>query len=98
MQQEGAKIYLTIEEQIETGYDSPIDLSTFPLHEMREKADTELDKLEAMEHADSDELTHAERASLPIALEHARVKSKITREIGRIAATFSLIHGDPSSS
>lgn len=95
MELHGRKVYLTVEEQLDSGYPSPIDLAGFPLHENRVGIDAELDRLEEMATAD-DELTHTERASLPGELERIRKISAVTREIGVLCATYALVHGDPA--
>lgn len=93
MENVGNKVYLTIEEQKDNGYPSPIDLDTFPLHEEREAVDSELDRLQAMVGADDDELTHSQRASLPADLERTRRKSSFLRDLGKISATRSIVFG-----
>ncbi len=97
MEIHGTKVYLSIAEQLDSDYPSPIDITTFPLHEERTKADAELDRFESMKMADDTDLTHAERASLPADLDRAFKKSHITRQIGKLTATHSLVYGDPSS-
>ena len=96
MQQDGKKIYLSIEEQLVTDYSSPVDLDVFPLHEERVAIDSERDRLEGMVGADDDELTHAERAGLPAQLNRVSRKSDILREISKLAAFNSMINGDGS--
>lgn len=96
MEKRGKKVYLTIQEQILSGYPSPIDVDEFDKHKERVAAETEIDRLEAMQAADDDELTHEERASLPANLERARMKSKITRGIGATMATETIVVGGDS--
>jgi hypothetical protein len=93
MEHQGKKIYLDIEEQKSTGYSSPVDLETFPLHEEREATDAERDRLEAMTGADDDEITHAERAILPKQLASTARKSEILREMSKLAAMDSMVNG-----
>lgn len=96
MEHVGKKIYLNVEEQKSTGFSSPIDISFFPLHEEREAIDAWRDRLEAWIGADDDEVTHAERASLPLELARATRQSEILREMSKLAALDSMVNGDDS--
>jgi hypothetical protein len=77
----GDLAYLTISEQLDTGLASPIKINELDLHAARTAADAEVDRLEDQSTRDADELTHQERAILPVSLECARARSRIYRTI-----------------
>jgi hypothetical protein len=78
--------YLTIQEQIDSGYTSPINFSTFDLHAERELADGEIDAIQGLMNGDPHELTHVVRAELPKRLQRAETRSNICRQIAKIVA------------
>lgn len=78
---QGNLAYLSIREQQNSGLASPIDINDLDLHAVRSAADAAVDKLEERSTRDTDELTHQERATLPVSLEGARARSGIYRAI-----------------
>lgn len=72
--------YLTIQEQKDSKWSSPIVLKTFPLHQERQQADRDIDIVESR--LSDEELLHpSERASLLLALASAKARSDIARHI-----------------
>jgi len=86
----GNKAYLTIYQQMVSGYSSPIDLDTFDLNAERVAADTEIDRLEALQATDDNESGDEKRNLIPD-LERAQVRSTIARGIGQELAQRNLV-------
>lgn len=84
-------VYLSIPEQRETGYPSPIDIETADLHGMRVAADAERDRTEALAMLDPEEMTSDERATLPKQLAQAQARSQLMRSICSEAAMNNLV-------
>ncbi|MBA3758149.1 hypothetical protein H0X10_00765 [Candidatus Saccharibacteria bacterium] len=82
----GDKAYLTVHEQRRSGYDSPIDMNEFDLHQERLAADTELDRLASIQTEDN---ITAGRIITDLA--GAQIRSNIARAIGRELATRTAI-------
>lgn len=64
--------YLTPEEQQISGLVSPIPAGSIDMDQLRTKADARVERVEYLMAADDDELTRADRASLPRELERAQ--------------------------
>lgn len=94
---QGNRAYLTIPEQKDSGYSSPIDIESFDIHEERLATDTEVDRLTDLSNRDPHELSSDERAAVPQQLARALTKSGIIRNIAKESArrtgTASLIQG-----
>ena len=86
MEIRGDNCYLTPLEQRESGYDSPIDMLQFDLHEERRSADMMLDRVAEMRAAD--DITEGSIIALQ---KRAQARSTIARTIGKELATRTLV-------
>lgn len=86
MEIRGDNCYLTPLEQRESGYDSPIDMLQFDLHEERMSADAMLDQVAEMRAAD--DITEGAIIALQ---KRAQARSNIARSIGKELATRTLV-------
>lgn len=65
MEIKGSEVILTAEEQVATGLPSPVPVEQVDTVELLDQLYARENGLLAMRGADDDELTHAERASIP---------------------------------
>lgn len=97
MEKHGNKVFLTPQEQRDSGYQSPINLDDFDLHGERSAADAEKDRLDALQADVGEDLLPKELHS-DVVRAHAR--SEITRFIARewaLESAIASIPDDPSS-
>lgn len=89
MDRRGNLIYLSIYEQMKSGYPSPINLDEFDLHTERELADAKLDELDKRMSKALDE--NFRRGLFNSEYERALVRSSITRNIAKSIAQDTLV-------
>lgn len=77
----GNKVYLTVSEQVTSALSSPIDINGLNVCEALKQAVYDARRFEAMQVADDDELTHAERASISPGLTKALAQKAIYSQI-----------------
>lgn len=65
MEIKGSEVILTVDEQVATGLPSPVPVEQVNTVELLDQLYARENGLLAMRGADDDELTHAERASIP---------------------------------
>ncbi|HSX27175.1 MAG TPA: hypothetical protein VLG25_00135 [Patescibacteria group bacterium] len=87
MEFKGNKLYLTPEEQRQSGYSSPIDMGSFDLHTEHLRVDGEMDRLSQLAALDPHELSSEERASVPVEFTKAQTRWRIVHGITKELST-----------
>ena len=95
MEFKDGKFYLTIREQVATGFASPIDPDVFPLHEKRQAADAIIDTYGP--HGDSippDAASAEAQSLLAKAQERSEMLRRITRELAELSMLDGMLEGE----